>query len=345
MASKIRVYGEAQNRTALGIIHAYMKLFPDATLADLRKAFPDALAPDKGVAEIFVDSKTDGNGEHYFMADDELVTLADGTKVAVVRLWTKPSYDNLVKMASRYGIEVAEFEQQQHVGKKGAFYIDYIDGYLPPYDPVKDGPDGVVVPPPVETVAEYEEDRTKRGGLGWLWLLLALIALFIIAILLGRSCGRQEEASGMAENLAYVADTTTAAATTATNTAVTETAAADATRADVVASIESYQKQFDAIEYPVGEYQLKPAAKTILDNVAALLKKYPSVKLTVNGYASREGNQDANRVLSQKRAATVVDYLKAQGIDGGRLKAAGLSTSNPVSSELSPNRRIDFVVE
>ena len=43
MASKIRVYGKAQNRTVLGIINAYLVMYPHATLADLRKAFPDSL--------------------------------------------------------------------------------------------------------------------------------------------------------------------------------------------------------------------------------------------------------------------------------------------------------------
>ena len=54
MASKVRVYGKAQNRTALGIAHAYMVMYPQATLEDLRKAFPNELNPDKGTKEIFI---------------------------------------------------------------------------------------------------------------------------------------------------------------------------------------------------------------------------------------------------------------------------------------------------
>ena len=38
MANKVRVYGKAQNRTALGIVHAYMVMYPQATLEDLRRA-------------------------------------------------------------------------------------------------------------------------------------------------------------------------------------------------------------------------------------------------------------------------------------------------------------------
>ena len=40
MANKVRVYGKAMGWTALGIIDAYLKMYPHATLEDLNKAFP-----------------------------------------------------------------------------------------------------------------------------------------------------------------------------------------------------------------------------------------------------------------------------------------------------------------
>ena len=51
-ATKIKVYGKTQNAIALGIIHAYVIMFPQTTLADLRKAFPNDTAPDKGANEL-----------------------------------------------------------------------------------------------------------------------------------------------------------------------------------------------------------------------------------------------------------------------------------------------------
>ena len=74
MPSKVRVYGKAQNRTSLGIAHAYMVMFPQATLEDLRKAFPNELNPDKGVPEIFINAEekgTSANWDGYFKAEDE----------------------------------------------------------------------------------------------------------------------------------------------------------------------------------------------------------------------------------------------------------------------------------
>ena len=89
MVSKVRVYGKAQNRTCLGIAHAYMVMFPDATLEDLRKAFPNNLNPDKGVKENFIyagESGTDANWDGYFREDDEVITTGDNKKVSVVKV-------------------------------------------------------------------------------------------------------------------------------------------------------------------------------------------------------------------------------------------------------------------
>ena len=153
MASKVRVYGKAQNRTALGIAHAYMVMYPQATLEDLRKAFPNELNPDKGVKENFVyaeDKGTTADWDGYFKAEDELLTMGDGKKVSVVKMWTKPSFERMVSHAKLYDIEIASFEAADKGGKKGGFRLEYLNGYVPP-------------------VAK------KKRSLWWLWLLLVLL--------------------------------------------------------------------------------------------------------------------------------------------------------------------------
>ena len=107
MASKIRVYGKAQNRTCLGIMHAYMTMFPHATLDDIRKSFPNSINPDKGTDEIFIPAEekgTDANWDGYFKNEDELLTMGDGQKVSVVKMWTKPSFQRAIEQAKLYDI-------------------------------------------------------------------------------------------------------------------------------------------------------------------------------------------------------------------------------------------------
>ena len=82
MESKVRVYGKAQNRTALGILHAYMKIHPEATVEELRQAFPDSLNPDSGVKRLFIwreEKGAKGNWDGYFKGDDEVLTARYGT--------------------------------------------------------------------------------------------------------------------------------------------------------------------------------------------------------------------------------------------------------------------------
>lgn len=163
MASKVRVYGKAQNRTSLGIMHAYMVMFPQATLEDLRKAFPNELAPDNGTGQIFIlanEKGTTADWDGYFKADDEVLTTGDGKKVAVNKMWTKKSFENLVRHAGLYDIEIAQFDPaEKGFGKKGSFALEYLNGYVPP-------------------VA-----GKKKGLPWWLWILLALIVAGVVVAL------------------------------------------------------------------------------------------------------------------------------------------------------------------
>lgn len=164
MASKIKVYGKAQNRTALGIVHAYVVMYPHATLEDLRKAFPNSICPDKGVDENFLPvedaRKLNDKMNLYFDKSDEVLILADGSKVALSTVWSKASFDRIVAQGKLYDIEVAEFETTMK-GEKGGYRLEYLNGYIPP-KPV------------------------KKGSAWWLWLLLVLIIGLAAAFFLFR---------------------------------------------------------------------------------------------------------------------------------------------------------------
>ena len=170
MVNKVRVYGKAQNRTALGIMHAYMVMYPQATMDDIKKAFPDELNPDSGVKKNFVkagEKGTEANWDGFFQKEDELLTMGDGSKVAVVKMWTKPSFERLVSHAAQYGIEIAQFEAaEKGIGQKGSFRLEYLNGYVPPV--------------PVEKKPNW-----------WLWLLIAAAIIIVLAFLLMRSCNKE----------------------------------------------------------------------------------------------------------------------------------------------------------
>ncbi len=160
--NKVRVYGKAQNRTALGIAHAYTVMYPHATLADLRKAFPNSICPDSGVKELFLplaEAETfNTKMSLYFAKPDEVLTLGDGSQVALAQVWSKPSFERMVEQGKLYDVEVAEFEKTAHPGQRGGYRLEYLNGYVPP------------VP-------------KKEKSLAWLWILLGLIAVGAIIFL------------------------------------------------------------------------------------------------------------------------------------------------------------------
>jgi outer membrane protein OmpA-like peptidoglycan-associated protein len=154
-SAKVRVYGKAQNRTALGIVHAYMVMYPHATLADLRKAFPNSLNATSGQSDLFLDvtdSKT--TSEWYFVGNDEIIKTGDNKKVALVMMWAKPAFEAIVAHARVYDIVVAKFEAVKG-GVRGGFRLEYLNGYVPP---------------------KPEEKKSKW----WLWLII--IALLAAAV-------------------------------------------------------------------------------------------------------------------------------------------------------------------
>lgn len=142
-------------------MHAYMVMYPHATLEDLEKAFPVELAPDNGTKRIFInaDSTSDSNWDGYFKADDELLATGDGRRVAVNKMWTKPSFERLISHAKNYDIEIAQFDPaEKGFGKKGSFALEYLNGYVPP-----------------------TLEAPKKGGSWWIWLIIALAVAGIVA--------------------------------------------------------------------------------------------------------------------------------------------------------------------
>ena len=52
MPSKVRVYGKAQNRTALGIVNAYLVMYPHATKEDLEKVINENIEITKELIDV-----------------------------------------------------------------------------------------------------------------------------------------------------------------------------------------------------------------------------------------------------------------------------------------------------
>jgi len=103
---------------------------------------------------------------------------------------------------------------------------------------------------------------------------------------------------------------------------------------------------FKNLTFASGSSAISGATAAEVDNLAAILKAYPDVKLQIDGYTDSTGNADSNVTLSQSRADAVKSRLIAQGVDESRLMTTGHGSANPIASNdtkegQSQNRRIE----
>jgi OmpA-OmpF porin, OOP family len=101
------------------------------------------------------------------------------------------------------------------------------------------------------------------------------------------------------------------------------------------------------IFFATGSDKIVPGSFGPLDEVVAILKNNPTLKLVVEGHSDNVGNAATNLILSQKRADAVKNYLIQKGIDGNRLMAKGYGQENPVADNNTPegraaNRRVEL---
>ncbi len=99
---------------------------------------------------------------------------------------------------------------------------------------------------------------------------------------------------------------------------------------------------------------IKPESEPVLDSVVTYMNNYPNIKVKVESHADARGTDKYNMDLSQRRAASTVDYLVEKGIDRSRLTSEGFGESRPVNDCTEPNmctaeqyaknRRSTFVV-
>jgi OmpA-OmpF porin, OOP family len=104
-----------------------------------------------------------------------------------------------------------------------------------------------------------------------------------------------------------------------------------------------------AIYFKTGSAELDSASNALLDSVADIANRCPSVKIEVSGHTDTTGSASANQTLSEARAKAVVTYLVAHGVAQGRITATGFGGTKPVASNTTEdgrakNRRIEFKV-
>src|SRR5207249_8799126 len=98
-----------------------------------------------------------------------------------------------------------------------------------------------------------------------------------------------------------------------------------------------------------GQYTLKPAARERLARISGIILAYPDLKLQIEGYTDIIGSDEFNQKLSEKRAASVRDYLIDANVPLDNISARGLGKANPIADNKTSagrklNRRVEMIV-
>lgn len=87
--------------------------------------------------------------------------------------------------------------------------------------------------------------------------------------------------------------------------------------------------QVENIFYEFGKWDLTPSSEEGLKMLTNILITNPNITIEISAHTDFVGNNESNKILSQKRAKSVVDYLIAKGIPSARLTSAGYGEEKP----------------
>lgn len=103
------------------------------------------------------------------------------------------------------------------------------------------------------------------------------------------------------------------------------------------------------VTFAFNKSELQPRFVPLLTRVAATLSQYPATYVDIIGHADAIGSDDYNQALSERRAATVADFLVSRDAMPARLFVAGRGESEPVASNATvygraANRRVEIIL-
>jgi outer membrane protein OmpA-like peptidoglycan-associated protein len=93
------------------------------------------------------------------------------------------------------------------------------------------------------------------------------------------------------------------------------------------------------ITFRTGSADLNGNFFGVLDSVALVLKEYDKTMIDVTGHTDAVGSEDSNRVLSERRAGTVGQYLYGKGVKDQRIETRGEGEAQPIAPNDTANGR------
>ncbi len=103
--------------------------------------------------------------------------------------------------------------------------------------------------------------------------------------------------------------------------------------------------QLENIFYEFGKWDLTPASENGLQALVKILKDNPNITIELSAHTDFVGTNASNKILSEKRAQSVVNYLIAAGIAADRLTSVGYGEEKPVVVDAQLAAKFPFLKE
>jgi outer membrane protein OmpA-like peptidoglycan-associated protein len=103
------------------------------------------------------------------------------------------------------------------------------------------------------------------------------------------------------------------------------------------------------ITFDTDRAEVKPGFYDTLNSVALVLQEFDKTRVEVDGHTDSTGSNEYNDDLSQRRAASVAQYLTSQQLNPRRFAVEGLGESQPIASNATAsgkaqNRRVEIQI-
>ena len=101
----------------------------------------------------------------------------------------------------------------------------------------------------------------------------------------------------------------------------------------------------DNIFYDFNKATLRPESQTALDKLVKLLNENPNVTIELSSHCDYKGSSAYNKLLAQRRAESVVNYLVDKGIARDRLSPVGYGKEKPKTIKKKLTEKLTWLKE
>lgn len=196
---------------------------------------------------------------------------------------------------------------------------------------------------PSDSTVSATAGHSKSNGNRWLFPLLVLAALCVLAWYFINS--KKNTDTTVVVDTTLVSEPIVTATTTTTTQTLSEVILPNGTKLQaypggiedrLIRFIQSDEYKnatdeqlknswfnFDDLNFEFGTAALTAASQRQLENITAILKAFPDVKIKIGGYTDKKGDDAANKKLSDSRAKEIRKALKNAGVGAQVPEAEG----------------------